>query len=55
MSATTHANASHDGTVAPQVLHFDRVQPDRDEIVRLARLQPGREAHRRWIELMDKL
>ena len=31
MSATTQAGASHDGTVAPQVLHFDRVQPDREE------------------------
>jgi hypothetical protein len=55
MSKTTHASAPHDGTVAPQVLHFDRVQPDRDEIVRLTRLQPGRDAHRRWFELMDKL
>ena len=55
MSATTQAGASHDGTVAPQVLHFDRVRPDRDEITRLTRLQPGREAHRRWFELLDKL
>ena len=55
MSVTTHASASHDGTIAPQVLHFDRVRPDRDEITRLTRLQPGREAHQRWFELMDKL
>jgi hypothetical protein len=37
------------------VLHFDRVEPDREQIHRLLRLSAGRDSHRRWFELTDAL
>lgn len=36
------------------LLRFDRVEPDREQIHKLLRLQPGRDGHRRWFDLVDQ-
>lgn len=40
---------------APRLVRFDEVTPDRGQIARLVGLQPGRERHQRWFDLLDKL
>lgn len=38
-----------------RVVHFDRVEPEREQICRLVGLQPGRDGHQRWFELLDQM
>jgi hypothetical protein len=44
-----------DAVVAPRVLRFDRVEPDREQIARLVHLRPGNGNHRRWFDMVDEL
>ncbi len=38
-----------------RVVHFDRVDPDRQLIYKLAHIQPERPAHARWVALVEQL
>lgn len=38
-----------------RVLRFDHVEPDRTQIHRLVGLEPGRDGHRRWLGLTDRM
>lgn len=54
-AATEARGTPPDGTGRSHIVRFDRVEPDREQIHRLVRLQPGHEAHRRWFELVDQM
>lgn len=51
----SHPAAARAAPHVLRVLHFDHVQPDRGQIARLAHLRPGRESHRRWFDLLDRM
>ncbi len=58
----THVVDSAPGTILPaenalafEVVRFDRVEPDRQLVYKLAHIQPERPAHRRWVELVEQL
>jgi len=38
-----------------RLLRFDRIEPDREQIRRLVGLQPGRNGHQRWFELLEQM
>ncbi|MEW6251004.1 MAG: hypothetical protein AB1716_10185 [Planctomycetota bacterium] len=42
-------------SLAFRVLRFDRVDPDRQLVYKLAHIQPERAAHARWVELVEQL
>ncbi len=44
-----------DRAVAGGVLHFEPIQPDREQVCRLVQLRPGRGNHRRWFDTVDEL
>lgn len=43
------------GPCAGGVARWERVQPDRDAIIRLVQLRPECDSHQRWIETLDRL
>jgi len=57
MDAPASSSASQAPTpvAAPRVMRFACVEPDREQIARLVHLQPGRDNHRRWFDLIDEL
>lgn len=52
---SSSASPSSTPVLTSQVVRFAHVVPDRGAIERLVHLQPGRDNHRRWFELLDQI
>jgi hypothetical protein len=55
MSSAMSIRDPQSGDGDTRVVAFDRVEPDREQIVRLLRLVAERPAHRRWFGMLDGL
>jgi hypothetical protein len=47
--------AGPNAAIAFRVEHFDRVEPDCEQVCRLVQLRPGHGNHRRWFDVVDEL